>query len=136
MDDVFADACYWIAKLNERDSLHEIAVLLSDTLGSRRIVTTELVLGEVLHFFAELGPVNRRGAVTLVRELQDNPDAEVIELSDIRFWDAVEFYNARPDQEWGFVDCASFQIMSERNIQEALTNDHHFTQAGFTILMQ
>jgi predicted nucleic acid-binding protein len=83
MDDVFADACYWIAKLNGRDSLHEIAVLLSDTLGPRRIVTTALVLGEILNFFAELGPVNRRGAVTLVRELHDNPDVEAIELADI-----------------------------------------------------
>ena len=135
MDDVFADACYWIAKLNERDSLHEIAVLLSDTLGSRRIVTTELVLGEVLNFFAELGPANRRGAVALVRELQDDPNVNVIELSDIRFWDAVDFYNSRLDQEWGFVDCASFQMMTAQNIQEVLTNDHHFEQAGFTTLM-
>lgn len=135
MDDVFADACYWIAKLNERDSLHEIAALLSDTLGSRRIVTTELVLGEVLNFFAELGPTNRRGAVALVRELQDDPDVDVVKLSDIRFGEAVDFYNSRPDQEWGLVDCASFQLMETRNIQEALTNDHHFTQAGFTILM-
>ena len=136
MDDVFADACYWIAKLNERDSLHEIAVLLSDTLGARRIVTTELVLAEVLNFFAELGPANRRGAVALVRELQDDPNVDVVELSDIRFQDAVDFYNARLDQEWGLIDCASFQLMQTRNIQEALTNDHHFTQAGFTILMR
>ena len=136
MDEVFADACYWIAKLNERDSLHEIAVLLSDTLGSRRIVTTELIIGEVLNFFAELGPANRRGAVALARGLRDDPNVDVIELSDTRFWDAVNLYNARPDQEWGLVDCASFQLMRERNIQDALTNDHHFTQAGFTILMQ
>ena len=33
------------------------------------------------------------------------------------------------------MDCASFQLMTAYNIQEALTNDHHFTQAGFTILM-
>lgn len=136
MDNVFADACYWIAKLNRRDSLHEIAVLLSDTLDSRRIVTTELVLVEVLNFFAELGQANPRGAAALVRELQAAPDVDVIELSDIRFSDAVDFYNGRPDQEWGLVDCASFLIMENHGIQDALTNDHHFTQAGFNILMQ
>lgn len=135
MDDVFADACYWIAKLNQRDSLHEIAVLLSDTLDSRRIVTTELVLGEVLNFFAELGPVNRQGAVSLVRGLREDPDVDVIQLSEIRFWETVDFYHSRPDQEWGLVDCASFLIMESHGIQDALTNDHHFTQAGFTILM-
>ena len=136
MDDVFADTCYWIAKLNERDSLHEVAVLLSDTLGSRRIVTTELVLGEVLNFFAESGPANRRGAVALLLELQDDLNVDIIELSDIRFWAAVDFYIARPDQEWGLVDCVSFLVMENRGIREALTNDHHFAQAGFTILMQ
>ena len=52
-----------------------------------------------------------------------------------RFWEAVDFYNSRRDQEWGFVDCASFQLMAANSIQEALTNDHHFTQAGFTTLM-
>ena len=132
---VFADACYWIARLNERDSLHEIATLLSDNLGARRVVTTELVLIEVLNFFAELGPEKRRAAVTLAQTLREDTGVDVIDLSETKFWNAVAFYNARPDQEWGLVDCASFQIMQTRGIREALTNDHHFTQAGFTILM-
>ncbi len=132
---VFADACYWIARLNERDSLHEIATLLSDNLGARRVVTTELVLIEVLNFFAELGPEKRRAAVTLAQTLREDTGVDVIDLSETKFWNAVDFYNARPDQEWGLVDCASFQIMQTRGIHEALTNDHHFTQAGFTILM-
>ena len=135
MADVFADACFWIARLNERDALHEIALLLSETVDPDRIVTSELVLGEVLNFFAELGPHKRRAAVALARELRDSPDVEVVSLSDVRFWDTVNFYHSRPDQEWGLVDCASFQLMARRNIREALTNDHHFTQAGFTILM-
>ena len=132
---VFADACYWIARLNERDSLHEIATLLSDNLGARRVVTTKLVLIEVLNFFAELGPEKRRAAVTLAQTLREDTGVDVIDLSETKFWNAVDFYNARPDQEWGLVDCASFQIMQTRGIHEALTNDHHFTQAGFTILM-
>jgi predicted nucleic acid-binding protein len=132
---VFADACYWIASLNERDSLHEIATLLSDNLGARRVVTTELVLIEILNFFAELGPEKRRAAVTLAQTLREDTGLDVIDLSETKFWNAVAFYNARPDQEWGLVDCASFQIMQTRGIHEALTNDHHFTQAGFTILM-
>ena len=132
---VFADACYWIARLNERDSLHEIATLLSDSLGARRVVTTELVLIEVLNFFAELGPEKRRAAVTLAQTLREDTGVDVIDLSETKFWNAVDFYNARPDQEWGLVDCASFLIMESHGIHEALTNDHHFTQAGFTILM-
>ena len=132
---VFADACYWIARLNDRDSLHQLATLLSDDMESRRIVTTELVLIEVLNFFAEWGPARRSSAVALVLNLQYDLNVDIIKLSEIPFEDAVDLYYARPDQEWGLVDCASFLVMADNNIQEALTNDHHFTQAGFTILM-
>jgi predicted nucleic acid-binding protein len=34
-------------------------------------------------------------------------------------------------QNWGLVDCASFVVMQQRGIIEALTTDHHFEQAGF-----
>ena len=135
MNEVFADACYWIARLNERDSLHEVAMLLSETLGNRQVVTSELVLGEVLNFFAERGAARRQAAVKLAQELRTAPDVEVVEQSSRRFWAAVAYYAARPDQEWGLVDCASFHLMEEWGIREALTNDRHFTQAGFTILM-
>ena len=135
MDDVFADACYWIARLNARDSLHEVAMLLSETLENRRIVTSESVLGEVLNFFAEWGPSYRQAAVALMQDLRSNSNVDVLGQSTEQFWNAVAYYNARPDQEWGLVDCASFQAMQAYNIREALTNDHHFTQAGFIILM-
>ncbi|HEY5892629.1 MAG TPA: PIN domain-containing protein [Chthoniobacterales bacterium] len=38
------------------------------------------------------------------------------------------------DKEWDWIDCVSFELMERRGIQEALTHDHHFRQAGFTIL--
>jgi predicted nucleic acid-binding protein len=42
----------------------------------------------------------------------------------------------RPDKAWSLVDCASFIIMQERAITDALTTDHHFEQAGFTQLLK
>jgi len=32
-------------------------------------------------------------------------------------------------------DCISFVVMKEMGLSEALTADHHFEQAGFTILL-
>ena len=32
--------------------------------------------------------------------------------------------------------CYSFVIMEERGLAEALTSDHHFEQAGFTVLLK
>ena len=133
---VFADACFWIAILYERDALHEIALRLESEFRRRHKITTEMALVEVLNFFGEFGARGRQLAVELVRDLEVDDTVEVIEQTSLQFWNAVDFYNARPDQEWGLVDCASFQLMTANNIREALTNDHHFTQAGFTILMQ
>ncbi len=42
----------------------------------------------------------------------------------------------RPDKEWSLVDCASFVLMRQREINEALTSDHHFEQAGFSRLLK
>ena len=132
---IFADACYWIALLLERDALHEMATLLSVETSHRRIVTSQMVLVETLNAVGRFGAMNRRYAVELVRDLTINSRVDVMEQTPEQFWNAVDFYNARPDQEWGLVDCASFQLMQAHGIREALTNDHHFTQAGFTILM-
>ena len=135
MPPIFADACYWIALLLERDALHETAVRLSNELAHRRLVTSEMVLAETLNGISRYGPERRRYAVSLIRRLRHSLRVDVEPQSSEQFWNAVAFYNARPDQEWGLVDCASFQLMTANNIREALTNDHHFTQAGFTILM-
>lgn len=43
---------------------------------------------------------------------------------------------SRPDKEWSLVDAASFIVMQERGIIEALTTDHHFEQAGFVRLLK
>ena len=44
--------------------------------------------------------------------------------------------NARPDQTWSLVDCASFVVMQRRGIIEALTSDRHFEQAGFVRMLK
>jgi uncharacterized protein len=43
---------------------------------------------------------------------------------------------ARPDKAWSLVDCSSFAIMQQQNMSQALTNDHHFEQAGFIRLLK
>ena len=39
-------------------------------------------------------------------------------------------------QTWILTDCASFLVMEERNITEALAYDRDFEQAGFTALLR
>ncbi len=62
---VFADTGYWVALLNPRDQLHEKAQDLSRKMGEICIVTSEMVLAEVLNDFSKRGDFFRRVAIEL-----------------------------------------------------------------------
>jgi predicted nucleic acid-binding protein len=47
---------------------------------------------------------------------------------------ALALYEARPDKGYSLTDCRSMLAMQGQSITDVLTNDHHFTQEGFTIL--
>ena len=136
MRQVFADAGYWIALWNPRDALHHRAVLMAETLAATRVVTTRLVLIEALDAMAGMGEFRRRFATQMVRRLEQDLDIEIVSPSDAQFMAALERYAARPVQRWGLTDCASFLVMEERGINEALAYDRDFEQAGFIALLR
>ena len=136
MKRVFADACYWIALLNPKDRLHEVAQQVSKELGPCRFVTSEMVLVELLNGLGRFGDDKRKVAAETVKSLGSNPNVEIVPQTSLLFQSAVKRYASRLDKEWGATDCASFLLMEEKGLSEALTADHHFRQAGFTILME
>ena len=82
------------------------------------------------------GEYLRSLAVQMVRELEDNPDVEIVPQTDTQFRTAVERYASRSDQRWSLTDCASFLLMEEQGITEALAYDRDFKQAGFVALLR
>ena len=136
MNAVFADAGYCIALLNPRDRLHTKAITVSNTLQGRSIVTSQMVLTEFLNHYAALGQPFRQRAVQVVRSLQDDPDIDIVPQTEAQFTAALTLYAQRLDKEWGATDCASFLIMQERGITEALAHNDHFYQAGFIPLLR
>ena len=72
----------------------------------------------------------------MVRNLQQDSTVEIIPQSDDQFEQALGFYAQRQDKQRSLVDCASFLIMQERGIIEALAYDEHFRQAGFIPLLR
>jgi predicted nucleic acid-binding protein len=44
-------------------------------------------------------------------------------------------WRQRLDKAWTVTDCASFILMEEMGIVEAVTSDQHFKQAGFVQLI-
>ena len=136
MPEVFADTGYWIALLNRNDSLNAKARELSVTLQDTTIVTTEMVLTELLNNASRKGSERRRITAEAVAAWTENSQMEIVPQTSDQFRAALELYLARLDQSWSVVDCASFIVMETRQIQEALAFDRHFEQAGFTALLR
>ncbi len=136
MRTLFADSGYWIAFLHTGDQLHERARTLATDLGSAKIVTAQMALIEVLDHLAGRGEQLRSLAVQMVRNLEARAEVEIVPQTDAQFGAAVQRYADRPDQTWSLTDCASFLVMEERNITEALAYDRDFEQAGFTALLR
>ena len=135
MTPVFADTAYWYGLLIRNDQWHEAAVRAMSELGNRPIVTTEMVLAELLNAVSRMGPGIRADATAKVRELRRDPNVTVIEQTAAQFEKALSDYESRRDKRWGITDCASFRAMDDAGITEALTSDRDFVQAGFIILM-
>ena len=72
----------------------------------------------------------------VVRSLQADADVEVVVQTAEQFEAALMLYAQRQDKAWGFTDCASFVLMQERGLTEALAHDEHLSQAGFRPLLR
>lgn len=134
--EVFLDTAYAIALSSPTDLFHQRAVQLADELKSAgtRLVTTRAILLEIGNALSRQR--YRRAAVMLLDSLETDPRVEIIPLSEQLYTRASQLYRERPDKEWALTDCVSFVVMEDRGINEALTTDEHFQQAGFQALMR
>jgi predicted nucleic acid-binding protein len=134
MRSLFADTFYWVAPLNPGDAFHARITNFGTTLTSARLITTDEVLTEALNWFCRWGPRWRGEAATLTHDLRSDPDVDVLPQTRADFDAALALYEVRPDKGYSLTDCRSMLAMRTLAISEVLTNDHHFTQEGFTVL--
>ena len=133
--EVFLDTAFVLALVNVNDLLHGKASSVADQLEGQavRLVTSRPVLLEIGNSLAKLR--YRSSAARILTSLEADPSVEIVPLTDELYHEAFQLYRERSDKEWGLVDCVSFVIMQERGIDEALTPDRHFEQAGFRALL-
>ena len=136
MAEVFLDTAYAIALSSANDHFHQRAVVLANELeaAGTRLVTTHAVLLEIGNALSKQR--YRRAAIQLLDALETDPKVEIIPLSAELYTPALQMYRERPDKEWGLTDCVSFIVMEDRGMNEALTTDEHFQQAGFRVLLR
>ena len=136
MKTVFADSGYWIAMYDPPDSLHLEAAAVTKGLGSCRIVTSQMILVEFLNYMSGHGQSLREKAMSVVTCLRDTLSVEIVPQTRDQFDEAAALYSSRSDKGWSLTDCASFILMKQMNISEALAHDRDFEQAGFVALLK
>ena len=134
MSAVFADTFYWYGLANRRDQWHPLIMQARDRIQGRRILTTEEVLGELLGAMAS-DPFMRAAGKKLVEAIIADPGVTLVPASHETFLAGFDLYNRRPDKSYSLVDCISMSCCHIEGIRDVLTNDHHFEQEGFAVLI-
>jgi predicted nucleic acid-binding protein len=65
-----------------------------------------------------------------------DPNIQILAPDQALFQDGLALYERRLDKEYSLTDCISMHVMRRDGLTEVLTNDRHFTQEGFSILLQ
>ena len=136
MNEVFADTSGWASFFRERERHHARAVALMTQwqAENRHVVTTNYVLSELIALCERLR-VPRSMGISYIQSIRAETWIEIVHIDeqlDVRAWELLE---NRLDKTWSLVDCASFVVMEQRGLTDALTTDHHFEQAGFVRLL-
>lgn len=133
--EIFLDSAYAIALAASNDQFHDQAVVLAEQMETQRtrLVTTQAVVLEIGNALSKQR--YRAAAVELLASLIADPHVEIVSLSEELLARAFRLYLERDDKEWGLTDCVSFIVMQDRGINEALSADEHFRQAGFQPLL-
>ncbi len=138
MTELFADTSGWGNLVDASQPYHSLATAIyrAARQEGRKVITTNYVVAERVALMISPLRIPRPTVIAFLESLRASPYVEVVHvdrLTDEQVW---ELFKSRPDKEWSWVDCASFVVMKQRGILEALTTDHHFEQAGFVRLLK
>jgi len=129
---VFADTSFYLALLRGDDPVHPRA--LAESRAGHSIVTTEFILLELGNACARA--TDHADFLALVAGLRASPRATIVPLGSQLLERGMQLMGERQDKDWSLTDCISFVVMKEHGIQDVLTTDKHFEQAGFVALLK
>lgn len=127
---IFVDTGFIFALINEKDQYHQKALELEYKYGENYWLMTEAILLEIGNALAKN---YKSQGVEFIEKCLASDEVEVVKINPYLFTQSLELYRY-PDKKWGLVDCLSFVVMREKGVNQALTFDDHFSQAGFQVL--
>jgi predicted nucleic acid-binding protein len=134
----FVDTSGWAAFFDRRQSFHFRAkqLLQSAWVRSQNVVSSNYVLAELTGLLTSPMRVAKPVQVQYLQIIRQHPRVVVVHIDPALDAAAWNLWQARPDKDWTVVDCASFIVMQQQRLTEALSTDHHFEQAGFVRLLK
>jgi predicted nucleic acid-binding protein len=133
--EVFLDTSGFYALIDKKDAHHPDAreVVESVLRAGRRFVVTDYILAETVNLANARSGTRVAGRVFDLIEQSAGIRIEWIGIA--RFDLTKAFFRKYADHAYSFTDCTSFVLMRELRISQALTTDHHFSEAGFESLL-
>lgn len=132
--ELFVDTSGWYPIADPTEPTHHaVARALREKVGGGiRVVTTNLVVAETHALL--MRRIHRDVALAFVQRVVTPPQIAVSSSPEIEERATHDWLERYTDQNFTFTDAVSFAVMNERRIQEALTLDHRFAAAGFTMI--
>lgn len=135
---LFVDTSGWMAFLVANEIYHaradhELRRAIGDPHSA--IYTTDHVIAELVALMS-----GRKVPRPQILRDADNiliaPRIQKLYTDRALFSEAWELLKRRPDKEWSLADAIGIRQMQRLGVTEALTNDHHFEQAGLIRLLK
>lgn len=138
MTKLFVDTAGWACLADRREQFHDAAERIFRQMRRQRrpIVTTNYVIAELVGLLTRPKYLPRAQVIKFVDAIKVAPNVEIVHVDPALDAQAWQLLSNRVDKEWSLVDCASFVIMQQRQMTEALTTDQNFEQAGFIRLLK
>jgi uncharacterized protein len=129
----FLDTAYIYALFNKRDQWHQKAVEWQLRIEAEKIplITTQFILIEIANGLCAVK--FRQDAIKIIHILEESSLVEIVAATSELFALALALYEQRDDKDWGLTDCASFVVMTDNKITDALTTDILFGKPGSTL---
>ncbi len=133
--ETFVDTSGFYALLVQRDPMHARAkrILNAAAPARQRFVTTDYILDETATLLKARG--HGHLVESFFTRVSTSTACRIEWMDPDRFEQTKRFFLKRHDQDWSFTDCFSFCEMNLLGLNDALTTDKHFREAGFVPLL-
>jgi len=135
---MFIDTSGWANLYIPSETYHPLtATLFQESRRQKQILfTSNYIISELVALLDSPFRTPRTRLFSILDSIKSAPFVHLIHITPEIDAAAWHLCKSRPDKRWSLVDCTSFVVMQQLNIQLALTTDHHFEQAGFMRLLK